>query len=111
MSKKLTKQEFIKRSIEVHRNKYNYSKVIYKNNRTKVIITCSEHGKFLQTPEKHFSRKQGCPKCRKLTTDDFIRKAKKIHGNKYDYSKTIYKKWNLNIIIICKMSSQRIAEL
>lgn len=39
---------------------------------------------------------------KKLTTEKFINKAKKIHGNKYDYSKTIYKKAHSKVTIICK---------
>ena len=56
-------EEFIKRSIEKHINKYNYSKVEYVNSKYKVIITCKKHGDFKQTPNEHLSGK-GCPKCK-----------------------------------------------
>ena len=42
--------------------KYGYSKVKYKNNNTKVIITCNIHGDFEQTPDNHFNG-AGCSKC------------------------------------------------
>lgn len=29
----------------------------------KVCIICPEHGEFWMTPSKHYSKKQGCPKC------------------------------------------------
>jgi len=35
------------------------------------------------------------------TTDDFIKKAAEVHGDKYDYSKSIYVKWDKPITIIC----------
>ena len=93
----LSKDEFIKRANEVHGNKYDYSLVNYKDTRTKVEIICKEHGSFLQTPNKHMQG-NGCPACGRertaehnfLTLDDFIRKAKNVHGDKYDYSNSIY---------------------
>jgi hypothetical protein len=54
--------EFIRRSRIVHGDKYDYSKVKYYNNGTKVEIICPEHGSFWQVPVNHFSG-QGCPKC------------------------------------------------
>jgi superfamily II DNA or RNA helicase len=104
MSKKLTTEEFIERAKQVHGDKYDYSKVEYKNSRTKVIIICPEHGEFLQTPGSHL-KGQGCRKCSyknyKYTTKEFIRKAKEIHGDRYDYSKVKYKNIFTKVIIIC----------
>ena len=59
----LDKDFFIKKSINIHGNKYDYSKVKYKNNKSRVIITCPEHGDFLQVPNSHLSGR-GCPKCK-----------------------------------------------
>lgn len=53
---------FILKANSIHNNKYNYSKVDYKNNHTKVCITCPEHGEFWQTPLSHLSGR-GCPVC------------------------------------------------
>lgn len=58
--KRLTKQDFIERARSVHGNKYDYSKVEYINNSTKVVIICPVHGEFLQTPNKHMQGR-GCP--------------------------------------------------
>ena len=63
MPKKLTTKEFIEKAVEVHINKYDYSKVNYINAHTKVQIICRKHGSFWQTPTNHISQKQGCPKC------------------------------------------------
>ena len=107
MAKSLTTEEFILRAREKHGWKYDYSKVKYKNSDTKVCIICPKHGEFWQTPYHHLNRGQGCPKCigRNLTTDEFIKKAKEIHGDKYDYSKatleTLKNKEKEKICIIC----------
>ena len=61
MPRKKTKEEFIKEAIMVHGNKYDYSKVVYVNNNTKVEIVCPEHGSFWQRPNDHL-KKNGCPK-------------------------------------------------
>lgn len=60
--KRVTTNEFIQKAHEVHNNKYEYSKVIYKNNRTPVLITCKKHGDFPQAPSNHLLG-HGCPKC------------------------------------------------
>ena len=99
---KLTFQEFVVNARKIHGDKYDYSKVDYINNRTKVCIICPEHGEFWQTPYKHISG-QGCPKCKgkNKTTKDFIKEAKEIHGNKYDYSKVEYINSDTKVCIIC----------
>lgn len=108
MSKKITLKEFIDRANKVHCNKYDYTNFIYRNMHTKGSITCSIHGDFQQTPHNHL-RKQGCPECAKLkygayqksNTEDFIKKAKQVHHNKYDYSMVEYKNNYTKICIIC----------
>ena len=88
--------EFINRSEKFHGNKYNYSKFIYKNSKTKSIIICPIHGEFYQNPQHHLY--YGCPKCAPKTrhqnipktTSQFIKDAIKVHGNMWDYSKTMY---------------------
>ena len=101
--KRLTQQEFIEKARLVHNDKYDYSKVEYKNNRTKICIICPEHGEFWQLPASHL-RGIGCNKCGgtgKLTTAEFIEKAKQVHGDKYDYSKTEYIDSHTKVSIIC----------
>jgi hypothetical protein len=101
-------QEFIKKAIVKHGDKYNYSKVKYVNNTTKVIIICKEHGDFEQQPNNHLMKK-GCLKCSYInaslrnlsTTPVFIKKAKLKHGDKYDYSKVNYVNNATKVIIIC----------
>lgn len=59
----LNKEIFIQRAKLIHGNLYDYSKVEYKNNKTKVEIICSKHGSFWQIPNNHLLNLQGCPKC------------------------------------------------
>lgn len=166
MVKKLTKEQFVEKSIKKHGLKYNYDKVVYVNNSTPVIVVCQVHGDFLQKPEKHF-RGHGCGKCsnhvpltksvfiersiemhgirynynevefidtvtkvkigcpihgwfyqvpsshmvgcgcgkcegKHITTEDFIKKSREIHGNLYNYGQTIYKTCNVVVEIECK---------
>jgi very-short-patch-repair endonuclease/Zn ribbon nucleic-acid-binding protein len=90
---KLTTEEFIKRAKTVHGDKYDYSQTIYVNSRSKVKINCPIHGIFHQKANHHLSGSK-CPKCntqdKSLTTEEFIKRAKTVHGDKYDYSQTIY---------------------
>lgn len=99
--------EFIEKAKIIHGNLYNYSKVKYINAIEKVVIICNIHGEFLQAPNKHLQG-SGCSKCNnnKSNTIDFIKKAKAIHGDIYDYSKANYVKSKEKIIIICKIHGE-----
>jgi hypothetical protein len=103
------KNKFLENCLLIHGNKYNYSKVDYKTNKNNVIIICSEHGEFEQSPDKHINRKQGCPKCAGVklkTLEEFINKSKLIHGDKYDYSKVNYINNISKVIIICPIHGE-----
>ena len=108
MSKPLTKEIFIERARKIHGDKYDYSKVEYIDNKTKVCIICPIHGEFWQRPYEHWHGK-GCKKCAneiigntlRKTTEQFIKDAKKVHSDKYDYSKVEYKGAHTKVCIIC----------
>ena len=100
---KLKGLEFIKKANTLHKNKYDYSLVEYKNCDTKVKIICPVHGVFEQTPYKHL-KGQGCPICaknKKFDTNQFIKRVRKIYGDRYDYSLVDYKNANTKVKIIC----------
>ena len=100
---KLDNYSFIERAKFIHGGKYDYSLIDYKNTETKIKIICSIHGEFLQKPSNHLTG-QGCPSCtknKKLTTEEFIARSKKIHNNKYDYSLVEYKNNHTLVKIIC----------
>lgn len=99
-------KSFIRKAIEIHGDKYNYEKVKYIGNHNNVIITCSIHGDFKQTPANHTrnSNPQGCPKCSgryPLSTNDFILRANEKHDFYYDYSKVAYESITSLVKIIC----------
>lgn len=105
---RLTTEEFIIRANKIQGNKYDYSKVEYVDYNTKVCIICPEHGEFWQTPNKHLLG-QGCPKCgntKKLSLTEFIERSRKIHGNKYDYSKARYVNNGTKVCIICPIHGE-----
>jgi hypothetical protein len=60
---KLTTQQFIDKANAMHNNKYDYSMINYKNNKTKIKIICLEHGEFEQTPNRHLGG-DNCPICK-----------------------------------------------
>jgi len=107
-NKKLTREEFIKKSKIVYGDRYDYNLVNYVNSITNVKIRCKKHGIFEQTPENHMNG-HGCKECRKdflrkkfaLTTEEFIERSRKIHGNKYDYSLVNYINTKTKVKIIC----------
>ncbi|MCK9477771.1 MAG: hypothetical protein M0R46_17800 [Candidatus Muirbacterium halophilum] len=103
--RKLTTEEYIKKAVIKHGDKYDYSLVDYKNSTKKVKIICDLHGIFEQEANSHL-RGIGCPSCsscKKLNTNTFIGKSKEIHGNKYDYSLVEYKNSHTKVKIICDL--------
>ena len=107
--KQKTTKSFVQEAILIHGDKYDYSKVHYEMSNKEVCISCHKHGDFWQKPEVHLAG-HGCPKCgfdtikEKISdnTSTFIEKARKIHGDQYDYSKTKYVNATTKVIITCK---------
>lgn len=105
---RLGTQEFIEKAIKIHGSRYDYSLVNYVTSTKKIILICNEHGQFPQAPSDHLSG-YGCPKCglergkqaRTRSTEQFIKLAKQVHGNRYDYSLVKYKKAFELVSIIC----------
>ena len=108
MSKKLTTEKFIEKANKIHGNKYCYANVIYTGSQEPIEIICGLHGSFKQKPNTHLNGR-GCYKCghlwrikkQSLTTESFIEKAKKIHGDKYEYSLVEYINNKTKVKIIC----------
>jgi ribosomal protein L34E len=112
-----TKDQFINESVNVHGEKYDYSKFVYNSCDIPGIIIChnidadgNEHGEFIQTPSTHLGG-SGCPKCAKehmwdkrerLTTEKYLLRALGVHGDVYDYSETEIIDSHHNIIVKCK---------
>ena len=77
-------EQFIEKAKKIHGNKYDYSKVEYVNNHTKVCIICPEHGEFWQLPSKHLS-KHGCQLCNESHLEKTIRVLLDENNIKYIY--------------------------
>lgn len=107
MPKKLTTEEFVYKSKKIHGNTFDYSLLEYRGNQKKVKIICPVHGEFEIPACKHLQGR-GCPYCSgyKVSNNDFVERAKKIHGNKYDYSKVDYQHMHEKVIIICPMHGE-----
>ena len=104
--------EFIEKATAIHGDKYDYSKVNYKDSKTKVDIKCNQCGnEFKQERNTHLSGDGGCKPCaiekfkknRTFTKEQFIEKAKETHGDKYDYSDVNYIDSQTKINIKCEI--------
>ena len=95
MKQRRTLQEFIDTANLLYDGKFDYSKSIYKNNYTKLVVTCPIHGDFEQTPLQHL-RGNGCIQCsarkaKDLRIERFLETANNLHNNKYTYDTSTYK--------------------
>lgn len=99
----------LKRFYDAHGARYDYSKVSYISRSTEVTIICKEHGEFKQLPFTHWNG-NNCPKCSRTRisvsmiadVEKVITGFKKVHGNRYDYSKVIYINSYTKVEIVCK---------
>ena len=111
MTRKLTQAEFVFRAKAIHGDKYDYSNSIYVNSASKLIVTCFKHGDFLISPQSHImGHCRGCCKCgydsvrkkKSYSHDKYMSMVNKVHGDYYDYSKTIYTSSENKIVVTCK---------
>lgn len=101
-------EDFINDAKKIHGSKYDYSKIVYKGNKTKICIICPKHGEFWQTPNVHLLG-HGCPKCKSENTkkrltrtfEDFVKRAREVHGDKYTYHKSTYTFLKSKTLITC----------
>ena len=105
------KERFVRKANIKHNNKFDYSKVVYVNCKSKVIIICPKHGEFEQVPDSHLQTVNGCKKCGievrgnrlKDTTETFIKKAVDIHGAKYNYENVKYIGSSTKVLVTCNI--------
>jgi hypothetical protein len=109
MVKKLTTAEFISKAREVHGGRYDYAQTNYSSNKDSVTIICTVHGSFVQGAGRHLQG-SGCRSCgfesknskQSLSTEDFLARAKAVHGDRYDYNCTQYQSKRKKVKIICR---------
>lgn len=104
-STRLSNDEWIANSKKIHGDKYDYSLTDYQGRDNLVTMICPIHDKFTLLAKNAY---RGCPDCNmenrpstKLTTDEFIERARKVHGDKYDYSEVDYDGTFKEVKIIC----------
>lgn len=103
-TQKLTTEEFISNVEKQFPDNFTYEKTKYVNAKTKICITCKEHGDFFILPDSIRRGKVLCPYCRGIKvidTNSFIKYGNLIHHNKYDYSKVEYVNSLTKVCIIC----------
>lgn len=104
-------EKFIEEAIRIHGNKFDYSLVEYANNKQLITVICPVHGNVRIRPNRHLISPTGCMKCSDESTgilsrkshDDFIKECINKHGDKYDYSQTVYISETVPIEVICKI--------
>ena len=109
-----TFEQLVKKSREIHGDKYIYDESTYKKVSEPLKIICPEHGEFWQSFHCHINKKQACPVCgikkrsenKSYDFDDFIKKAKKIHGNKYIYEENEYHGYREKMKMICPIHGE-----
>lgn len=108
MSKRKTYSEFINEYFSKYKDsKYIFIEETFVNSHTPMKIICPKHGEFWKSPKNIM--KYECKQCSyekrgekyKLSTEEFIEKAKEIHGDKYGYSKTVYQATKTPVTITC----------
>ena len=114
LSNETARREFVDKANKIHNNLYSYEKFIYRTNKEKGVVSCRLHGDYLQTPNSHLAG-AGCRECgiisystpkREKSAQTFIERAKKVHGDAYDYSETVYTKSRIKVSIKCRKHGQ-----
>ena len=104
----LSQEEFERKANEVHGGAYTYTKSKYTRSHEKVLITCSIHGDFEQSANGHLQGAR-CPDCSKLSQiekqllpkEEFVRRSRDCHGDKYSYEKSIFRGVKAQITVTC----------
>lgn len=103
------REAFIERAQMVHGDRYDYDLAEYATVHAPVLIGCSIHGLFRQSPASHL-RGTGCPHCAgevrgtkrsAPARERFLKKAREVHGDRYDYALAVYTRTHINVTIIC----------
>lgn len=94
----VTTESFIAGAKKIYGDRYDYSKVVYKNSEHRVVVTCPVHGDFQVYAREHLDGK-GCPKCEK--GEKFIAKLKEKFGDKFGLDEFVYESSTTPVTLIC----------
>lgn len=109
----MTKEEFLKKAHAIYGDVYCYERTIIGGHLDRICVTCKEHGDWYPV-RGNFLRGHGCPECakeassnkRKKGIKQFVEEARKIHSDKYDYSKVEYRNAQTKVCIICPIHGE-----
>jgi hypothetical protein len=113
VSRRLTTEEFVAKARQAHGERYDYAQTVYRNSGTPVIIICRLHGAFSQIPYNHLGGRN-CKQCgietqgskRRLATEQFVARARKKHGDRFDYSGSVYRTSDTPVTIVCRIHGE-----
>jgi predicted nucleic-acid-binding Zn-ribbon protein len=106
---------FLKAAKAVHGDRYDYSKIgTVTKARQKITIICPVHGEFSQAVQNHIHQGSGCPQCgrksrgekNRISFEEFVKRARKIHGKKYLYIEASYTNLSSPVTIICPIHGE-----
>lgn len=112
--RKLTTEEFVTKARLLHGNKYEYHKTVYTHSHEQLTMTCPKHGDWTDKAYQHVRTNghRGCPNCdgwlnrgprNTLGAIKWVEQAKAVHGNAYDYAKSVYEHSLKPITIRCPL--------
>lgn len=110
MDKRKLKEKFLKKAKLIHGESYDYSKVDYVNCHVKIYLKCNKcNENFMQLPSNHLAG-YGCKFCAindlRINKTTFMERSFSVHGEKYDYSNSIFITTSSKIEILCKNCKQ-----
>lgn len=94
----VTTESFIAEAKDIYGDRYDYSKVEYKNRDHRVTIICPVHGEFQVYAREHLDGK-GCPKCEK--GEKFLAKLHEKFGDKFGLEQFVYESSTTPVTLIC----------
>jgi len=95
------RDKFIYEADRLYSGRYDYSLVQWKTMNTSIIVVCPDHGEFNVLPVTHLRRNSSCSKCKNITTEMIIERARLQHGDRYNYSNVDYVPGDNKIPICC----------
>ncbi len=113
MPRKVTTSDWVEMVRDIHSSRYTYDRTVYTASREKLIVTCSVHGDFTITANKH-QQGQGCRACKEATfaeqqvtkkrkaAEDFASEASEVHRNRYTYGNVEYNGNKSLVSITCQ---------
>lgn len=105
--------EFLEKAKATYKEQYSYDYVVYVNSRSKVTISCKDHGQFQQTPGK-FLAGVACPLCglerrhssRRLKKEDLLNRLQRLHGKTLQFQIQTYENTRQKIAVSCSLHGE-----